>query len=145
MFGWVWLAIWSLACGFASGEVSFNIFRGLAGIGPSILMPNAAALLAAGWGPSERWKKNAAFVAFGAVAPAGFVLGGGWSSGIVEGGVRWEWIFWSVAIVAASHAVASWAVIPERGGMNVRREGGIDYLGSVIGVAGLVLVFVAMK
>ena len=38
----------------------------------------------------------------------------------------------------AVYAVASWAVIPERGGMNVRLEGGIDYLGSAVGVAGLV-------
>lgn len=66
------------------------------------------------WGPSERWK-NAAFAVFGTTASAGYVLGGGWGAGIVERRVEWEWIFWRAAVVVA-YAVASWAVIPERGG-----------------------------
>lgn len=143
MFGWVWLAIWSLACGFAPNAVSFDIFRALSGIGPSILMPNAAALLAHGW--KEQWKKNLAFAIFGAIAPAGFVVGAATGAVITECGGTWEWIFWSMAIIAAAYAVAGWWVIPGKGRMNMYGTGSVDYLGSFVGVAGLVLIFVSLK
>ncbi|KAI5845794.1 major facilitator superfamily [Morchella snyderi] len=141
--GWVWFSIWSLACGFAPNGISFDIFRALAGIGPSILMPNAAALLANGW--REQRKKNLAFAVFGAIAPAGFVIGCATGAVITECGGRWEWIFWSMAIVAAVIAVMGWVVIPGGGRMNIRGEGDVDWIGSFVGVAGLVLVFVALN
>ena len=143
LIGWLWTAIWSIASGFAKDEVQFDIFRAMVGIGPSIMMPNAAALLALAW--TQQWKKNLAFVVFGAVAPAGFVLGAGWGAGITETGVRWEWIYWSMAIVTAFYAVASWWVIPEKGGMNDFHSMGFDVPGSVTGVAGLALIFIALK
>lgn len=143
MIGWVWLAIWSLAAGFAPNSISFDIFRALAGIGPSILMPNAAALLANGW--KEQWKKNLAFAIFGAIAPAGFVVGAAAGAVITECGGTWEWIYWSMAICAMVYALLSWLVVPNKGGMNKPGIGNVDYVGSFFGVAGLVLIFVSLK
>ncbi|PUU79967.1 major facilitator superfamily domain-containing protein [Tuber borchii] len=143
LIGWLWTTIWSIASGFAKDEVQFDIFRAMVGIGPSIMMPNAAALLALAW--TQQWKKNLAFVVFGALAPAGFILGAGWGAGITETGVRWEWIYWSMAIVTAFYAVASWWVIPETGGMNDFHSTGFDVPGSVTGVAGLALIFIALN
>lgn len=143
VIGWLWLAIWSLAAGFAPNPVCFDIFRALSGIGPSILMPNAAALLANGW--KEQWKKNLAFAIFGAVAPGGYLVGGAVAAFIIKRGGSWEWIYWSMAIVAAGYAVACWLVIPGEGGMNRYGTGKVDWIGSFFGVSGLVLIFVSLK
>lgn len=143
IIGWLWLAIWSLAAGFAPNAICFDIFRALSGIGPSILMPNAAALLANGW--KEQWKKNLAFAVFGAVAPGGFLVGAAVGSFIIQQGGSWEWIYWSMAIVAAVYAVACWWVVPGGGGMNKHGDGKVDWPGSFFGVSGLILVFVSLK
>ena len=113
------------------------------------MMPNAAALLGSAW-PDTRAKhdtqrKALAFCIFGAVAPAGYIIGGGWGAGIIRSGYRWEWIYWSMGLVSASIAVASWLVIPQSKGLTGRVSGTVDYLGSAVGVTGLVLVFIALK
>lgn len=143
VIGWLWLTIWSLAAGFAPNAICFDIFRALSGIGPSILMPNAAALLANGW--KEQWKKNMAFAIFGAIAPGGYIIGAAVAAAIMERGGTWEWIYWSMAIVGALYTLASWLVIPDGGGMNMFGSGGVDWLGSFFGVSGLILIFVSLK
>lgn len=133
------------------GEISFDIVRALAGFGPSLMMPNAAGLLGAAWmgggGKRDEKMKRLAFGIFGAIAPAGFMVAGAWASAVVQTGSRdWRWIFWSMAIVCAALTVASWFVIPEaldKGSGEGLRE--FDFLGSVLGVVGLVMVFCGIK
>jgi len=50
-----------------------------------------------------------------------------------------------MAIVCFAFTAAGWAVIPNIRELNGKGEGGVDYLGSTFGVAGLVLVFVSLK
>jgi len=67
VLGWFWLALFNLVAGFAPNDIVYDIFRALAGIGPSALMPNAAALFGTAYPPGPR--KNIVFAVFGAVAP----------------------------------------------------------------------------
>ncbi|KAA8914488.1 major facilitator superfamily domain-containing protein [Sphaerosporella brunnea] len=149
LIGWAWLGIFNLAAGFARNHVVFDVMRALSGIGPSVMMPNAAALLAGAWPDSsskhDQNRKMLAFCIFGAIAPGGYILGAAWGSGITETGLQWGWIYWSLAIVCAGLALAAWVVIPNTPGLNGRGQGTVDYIGSIVGVAGLVFVFVALN
>jgi MFS family permease len=149
LIGWAWLIVFSIAAGFAGNHIVFDVLRALSGIGPSIMMPNAAALLAGAWpnmsSKHDQSRKMLAFCIFGAIAPGGYILGGGWGSAVIYTGLRWGWIYWSMAIVCAALASAAWVVIPDTEGLNGKGEGTVDYIGSVFGVTGLVLVFVSLK
>lgn len=75
VFGYVWYAVFSLVagCSVYSNYVLFIFARVLQGIGPSICLPNALALLGILYEPGI-WK-NMAFAAFGACAPTGSIMG----------------------------------------------------------------------
>jgi len=113
------------------------------------MMPNAAALLAGAWpdirSRHDQSRKMLAFCVFGAIAPGGYVLGAAWGAAVVETGLRWSWIYWSMAIVCIGLAVVSWVVIPNTQGLNGKGEGRVDYLGSAVGVTGLIFVFISLK
>lgn len=132
-------------------EISFDIVRALSGFGPSLMMPNAAGLLGAAWtgggGKRDEKMKRLSFGIFGAIAPAGFMVAGAWASAVVQtGGKDWRWIFWSMAIVCMFLAVVSWVAIPDcldQGSGEGMPE--FDFIGSVLGVVGLVMVFCGIK
>lgn len=149
LLGWAWLAVCNIAAGFSPSQIPFDVFRALAGIGPSMLMPNASALLAAAWPdprrPRDRKMKQLAFTVFGAIAPGGYIVGTAWGSAITQLGASWRWVYWSMAIGAAVLGLAAALIVPGSRGFNGRGRGGFDFLGSVLGVAGLVLVFVSLK
>lgn len=46
LFGWVWMAIWSLVYSFARNIIVFDIARGMMGVGNGALVSNSFALLA---------------------------------------------------------------------------------------------------
>ena len=75
VIGYTWFAVWSIIAGLAwySNDVLFIFARIFQGIGPSISMPNAMALLGGLYEPGPR--KNYAFSLFGACAPWGGMLG----------------------------------------------------------------------
>lgn len=75
VIGYVWYAVFSLVagCSVYSNYVLFIFARVLQGIGPSICLPNALALLGILYEPGI-WK-NMAFAAFGACAPTGSIMG----------------------------------------------------------------------
>jgi MFS family permease len=64
LFGWMWMALWSLVSGFAKDIVLFDIARGMTGIGNGALVPNSFALLARAF-PPFTVKKNIAFALVG--------------------------------------------------------------------------------
>jgi MFS family permease len=94
LFGWFWLALFSSMCGFAyaSGPVIFSIARGLQGIGPALLVPNAMALIGRTFPIGD--KRNMVFSVFGACGPTGFITGAAMSSMFAEK-AWWPWAFWS--------------------------------------------------
>ncbi|KAI9730005.1 MAG: hypothetical protein M1834_006203 [Cirrosporium novae-zelandiae] len=140
IIGWIWTAAFSLICGFCGymhSPIAYDIFRALTGIGPSILMPNAAALIGTAFNPG--FKKNLAFALFGAVAPGGYVLGLLWGALFAQLVDDWRWTYWAMCLVCLVLAGIAYVVIPTE--FNKKGHGTFDYLGTVVGVSGLVLVF----
>ncbi|KAI5821177.1 major facilitator superfamily domain-containing protein [Pyronema omphalodes] len=148
LLGYFLLTLLNIGIGFARNHIVYDILRALSGIGPSIMMPNAAALLGGAWqGDDKRSRrmKMLAFCTFGAIAPGGYILGGAWGAGVIEAGSHWGWVYWSMAIVCAGLTVAAWLVVPDNEVTNGRGSGGFDWWGSLTGVCGLVMVFIALN
>jgi len=80
VLGWMWLALFSFMCGFAYawGPIVFSVARGLQGIGPALLVPNAMALIGRTFPVGN--KRNIVFSLFGACGPTGFLTGAAMSS-----------------------------------------------------------------
>lgn len=137
--GYLWFGVMSLVCGFAgftTSAVFFDVFRALQGIGPAIMMPNSQALIASYYPPG--FKRNLCLGLFGAVAPSGFIVGALFA-GIFAQLVWWPWLFWVCGIITISVAVLAIFIIPKNIGIK-QHEGSFDYLGSITGVSGLVLI-----
>ncbi|KAJ5171378.1 uncharacterized protein N7500_004161 [Penicillium coprophilum] len=139
LFGWIWMAIWSLVCGFAHDVILFDIARGMMGIGNGALAPNSFALLARAFPPFSV-KKNIAFAFLGFCAPSGYIFGGLIGAGFAEN-VTWRWAFWFWAIGCFVLGVATFVVVPHRigspiPGLSLRQ---FDYIGSLLGVSALIL------
>lgn len=145
VLGWAWYGVWSTVAGLAvfapRGEgavVMFSVCQALRGIGPALLLPNALAIVGRAYPNGGR--KNMVFATFAMCAPTGGVLGG------VFGGVFaefswWPWIFWTTGIACAVLGVVAAVVIPadDKDEDPKRGKQTFDFVGSALGVAGLVL------
>ncbi|CAG8331849.1 unnamed protein product [Penicillium salamii] len=139
LFGWVWMAIWSLVCGFAHNIIIFDIARGMMGVGNGALVPNSFALLARAFPPFSA-KKNIAFAFLGFCAPSGYIFGGMVGAAFGQK-VTWRWGFWFWAIGCLVLSLATFVIVPHRigspiPGLSLRQ---FDYIGSMLGVAALIL------
>jgi len=145
--GYAWFGTWSIVAGLAvySGSVLFIFARILSGVGPSLMLPNALAILGIAYPPSPR--KNLVFSLFGAVAPGGCVVGAALAS--VFALVWWPWFFWAMGIVLLATAVLGYFVIPEdhhpqalgwRSLSVLEFIEAVDALGGALGVMALVLI-----
>ena len=90
MLGGMWWTVWSLINAFCGEIVSFNIARGLTGVGAGLIFPNAIAIIGTTFPPGRM--RNISIAFFGAAAP----VGGG--SGPVFAGLftqllPWKWLF----------------------------------------------------
>ena len=84
IFGWLWLSFSSFLVGFASswGPIAFNIARGLQGIGPALLVPNAMGLIGHTYPVGD--KRAVVLSIFASCGPSGFLTGAMVSSVIAE-------------------------------------------------------------
>ena len=139
IFGWIWMAIWSLICGFAKNLVLFDFARAMTGLGNGALVPNSFALLARAFPPFSV-KKNIAFAFLGFCAPAGYIFGGLIGAAFAEN-VTWRWGYWFWAIGTLMLAVASFVIIPHKIGSPIPGLSlkNFDYIGTLLGVTGLIL------
>lgn len=137
MIGFAWYAVWSVVAGLAvySGDVLFSVARGFQGIGCSLLVPNALAIVGRLYGASP--KKNMVFALFGAAAPTGWVAGAVFSS-ILAQLAWWPWAFFALAIVCVVMIFAALIVIPKDETHPVSLSE-FDFLGCITGVTGLIL------
>lgn len=138
-FGWIWMAIWSLISGFTHSLVLFEFARAMTGVGNAALVPNSFALLARAFPPFSV-KKNIAFAFLGFCAPSGYVFGGLIGAAFAEK-VTWRWGFWFWAIGSLILGIATLVVVPHSvgspiSGLSLKQ---FDYIGTFLGVAGLIL------
>ena len=139
IFGWIWMAIWSLISGFAHNVVLFGFARAMTGVGNGALVPNSFALLARAFPPFSV-KKNMAFAFLGFCAPSGYIFGGLIGAAFAEK-VTWRWGFWFWAIGCLILGIATFVVVPHSigspiPGLSLKQ---FDYIGAFLGVAGLIL------
>lgn len=139
MFGWIWMAIWSLISGFAHNVVLFDFARAMTGVGNGALVPNSFALLARAFPPLSV-KKNIAFAFLGFCAPSAYIFGGLIGAAFAEN-VTWRWSFWFWAIGNLILGFATLVVVPHRvgspvPGLSLKQ---FDYIGTFLGVVGLIL------
>lgn len=151
--GFAWFAFWEMVSGlvgqYTTSYIGYDITRGLIGIGPAILLPNAIAILARLYPPNSI-KKSIAFCSFAATAPGGCVVGAVFASLLADNpSLGWPWSCYIFAIVLFIVLLSTFAVIPTDAEVAaiVKRDQGappderrkFDVWGTVLGVSGLVL------
>lgn len=119
VFGWIWMAIWSLITGFAHNLVFFDFARAMTGVGNGALVPNSFALLARAFPPFSA-KKNIAFAFLGFCAPSGYIFGGLIGAAFAEN-VTWRWGFWFWAMGSLTLGVTAFIVVPHGVGSPLSR------------------------
>ncbi|GFF51660.1 uncharacterized MFS-type transporter C1683.03c [Aspergillus udagawae] len=139
LFGWMWMALWSLVSGFAKDIVLFDIARGMTGIGNGALVPNSFALLARAFPPFSV-KKNIAFAFLGFCAPSGYIFGGLIGAAFAEK-LTWRWGFWFWAIGCLVLGVVTYFIVPHSvgspiPGLSIKQ---FDFIGTILGVSGPIL------
>ena len=141
VIGYFWFSTWSLVAGFSvysHSLIFFEVCRALQGIGPALLLPNGIAILSRTYPPGPR--KEMILSIFGATAPGGFLFGAVFS-GIFAQLLWWPWAYWVMGIVCAAAGCLAITILPTMarlGEKPILAE--LDILGSVLGVAGLVLI-----
>ncbi len=139
IIGYIMFSFFSLLTGMAvyvNSGIYFHIMRAFQGIGPTMLLPNAVALLARTYPVGLR--KSIVFSLFGATAPTGFILGAVFGS-IFAQLVWWPWAHWSLAIFCYILAILTYIVVPTELSKAVHPTGKTDILGAITGVSGLIL------
>lgn len=149
VIGFAWYSLWSIIAGLSvySNYILFIFARTMQGIGPSMLLPNALAILGSTYGPGK--KKNLIFSLFGATAPNGSIIGSVFAA-IFSELAWWPWLFWVCAIVCAIFAIMGWLTIPriyherEKQDLSfVEWTHELDIIGACLGVGGLALINLA--
>ncbi|KAK4500430.1 hypothetical protein PRZ48_008619 [Zasmidium cellare] len=143
VIGYVWYAVFSLVagCSLFSNYVLFIFARVLQGVGPSICLPNALALLGILFEPALG--KNMAFAAFGACAPTGSIVGSIFAG--VFALAWWPWTFWSFAMVLMVLAAVTALAIPDTQIRTIRPRSFAEYTShldlsaATIGITAMIL------
>ncbi|KZP18120.1 MFS general substrate transporter, partial [Athelia psychrophila] len=142
IIGWLWYALWSVIGGvsyWGPNVILFDFCRGMQGIGPALLFPNALAILGRTYPPGRR--KEMVFSFFGLAAPSGFLIGSVFA-GLISQLSFWPWLYWINAIACVIFALLSIPLVPSVHEYNpIRNEPGhLDIPGCITGVIGLVLI-----
>ncbi|KAF2670531.1 YOR378W-like protein [Microthyrium microscopicum] len=148
LLGWLWTSFWSSLVGFAHtwGPVAFCAMRGLQGMGPAFLVPNAIAIICRTWpmGP----KRGMVISLNGAMGPTGFVTGALFSSILAEY-AWWPWCFWAMALVSTIITFLAYCIVPDELAKPATPPGvrppTFDWIGCITGVSGLILINFALN
>lgn len=139
--GLAWFCLWSVIAGFSQNQLMLDFCRALQGLGPAAFLPSGVMLLGSIYRPGPR--KNMVFSLYGGAAPLGFFLGV-FFAGLTGQFLNFGWYFWIGALLVLSTAIAAFFTVPSD--MQERRAKGVkmDWLGSALIVAGLILVVFAI-
>lgn len=141
IWGCVIMTIWSLICGFAGythNGAFFIICRAFQGLGIAFVLPNIMGLVGNIYQVGSL-RKNIVISLIGCMAPAGATFGGLWGGLIVyEDPKQWPWIFYAYAIASFLNLLMLLFSAPKTVPTNVNNFK-MDWIGSVIGVLGLIL------
>jgi MFS family permease len=135
MAGVLWLATWSLIAGLAPGVIWLDASRANQGLAIAFFTPSTFALVANGYGKGRR--KNIVLGLYAGCAPIGFFSGFMVASVLPEDGL--SWYFWISTILAATAAVLAAFSAPGRKIHNPGVKLKMDWIGSCLVTAGLLL------
>ena len=144
MFGLIWYLVWTIIAGFAVNEIMLDVARALQGFGPAAFLTSGLSILGSTYRPGPR--KNLVFSIYGGSAPLGFFLGI-FVGGLTSQYLKWGWYFWIGAILTALAAVAAALTVPsssQERDRSSRKDLKMDWMGSVLSFAGLILVVFAV-
>ncbi|KAL6721527.1 hypothetical protein ACLMJK_000631 [Lecanora helva] len=140
LFGLAWFLLWSIIAGFSQNNLMLDFCRALQGLGPAAFLPSGLMLIGSIYRPGPR--KNLVFSVYGGAAPLGFFLGV-FMGGLTGSFLRFGWYFWIGAALIVTTIIPTIFTIPsdveERRAMGIK----MDWLGSLLIVAGLILVIFA--
>lgn len=159
LIGFSWACLGSLLCGLSSyspSDICFDVFRAFQGLGFSIALPNAAAVLARS-SVDGQWRRVIYFTIFAASAPNGFLIGAVFASLIAQfHPEHWEFSFYLATVCLFGLTLLAWATVPsdeyltrfyreaeeERTGGKAppHEKPGFDWLGTLFALTGLILV-----
>jgi MFS family permease len=142
--GSAWFTAVSVAIPFAPNEITFDILRGLQGLGAAANVPTALGILGQTI-PSGTKAKNYAFSCYGAGAPLGSVFGN-LVAGVIGEYANWKWVFWIIAILAALVTAAGVFLIPQPPAKyrNTGTKPTVDWIGGVLITVGLLALMFAL-
>ncbi|KAG8529495.1 uncharacterized protein KY384_006132 [Bacidia gigantensis] len=134
--GLAWFMLWSLIAGFSQNELMLDFCRALQGLGPAAFLPSGVMLIGSIYRPGPRL--NIMFSLYGCAAPFGFFVGI-FFAGVTGSYLPFGWYFWIGAILILSILIPAYFAIPSD--MQERKELGVkmDWYGSILIVAGLIL------
>ncbi|KAI9678827.1 MAG: hypothetical protein M1817_005887 [Caeruleum heppii] len=139
IFGLAWFCLWSVIAGFAQNELMLDFCRALQGLGPAAFLSSGVMLLGSIYRPGPR--KNMVFSIYGAAAPLGFFFGV-FIAGVAGSFLSFGWYFWIGAILIFTTFVTAVLTVPSD--LRRRPKTTMDWSGSALLVAGLVLVVFAL-
>src|SRR5499425_662027 len=109
LFGVVWFALASAACGLAPGALFLIVTRLLQGVGAALLTPGSLAILEASFAPADRARAIGAWSGLSGVAIAAGPLIGGY----LISAASWRWIFFINVPIAAVVVALGLRHVPE--------------------------------
>jgi MFS family permease len=159
LIGFSWACLGSLLCGLSSyshSDICFDVFRAFQGLGFSIALPNAAAVLARS-SVDGQWRRVIYFTIFAASAPNGFLIGAIFASLIAQfHPEHWDFSFYLATVCLFGLTILAWATVPsdeyltrfyreaeeEQLGEAAppQEKPGFDWLGTLFALTGLILV-----
>ncbi|KAK5990756.1 Low affinity ammonium transporter-like protein [Cladobotryum mycophilum] len=146
ILGSIWVTAVTAAQPFLPNEISFNVFRGLHGLGAAANVPTAIGILGVTFPPGKA--KTYAFSAYAFGAPFGSMVGS-ILSGLVAQYASWKWVFGVLAILAGIISVAGCLVIPPAptatpAATGRARSASIDWIGAALVTIGLLVLMFAL-
>ncbi|KAF2744692.1 MFS general substrate transporter [Sporormia fimetaria CBS 119925] len=143
ILGSAWITVASICVPFMPNEISFDVFRGLQGLGAAAMVPTAIGILGVTFPPGKA--KNYAFACYGTGAPLGAVFGNIFG-GVLTEYLNWEWTFWIFAILGGAITVLGYFVIPLPPATTekISMRHNVDWIGGTLVTVGILILLFAL-